>query len=289
MQNPAILKEIEGLDPVTDCQRIVYLMVAYEFTHEIVRALDVAYLGSGGNKAVADILGRSQYLANGMKRYDDTRFLILKFLECGWDQEEGARAIRQMNMIHSKYRIENRQFVLALCVFMVTPLFWIEKFGWRALTERERGAWFRFWINIGHQMDLHDMPGSLESVAELLDGYYTGREDISEYSKVLGESTMEIFVAKAPWYFRPFARTYYRTFFRESLVRAFGLAELPLVVKAVVFVGVKLNSLRRKVLAPSPFPYLVAFQPLVSYQDTVPRVESAGPDHIVKRMGNSAG
>ena len=98
MQNPDVAKEIASLDPERDCQRIAYLMVSYEYSTEIVSALNMAYFGSGATKAIADILGRTDFSQNAMKRYDDTRFLIWKFMESGWDTDQGHRAIMHMNL-----------------------------------------------------------------------------------------------------------------------------------------------------------------------------------------------
>lgn len=284
MQNRAIRKEILSLDPVKDCQRIVYLMVAYEFTHEIVTALDIAYLGSGANKHVADILGRSHYLTNGMKRYDDTRFLILKFLECGWDKKDGADAIRQMNLIHSKYPIKNEQYILALCVFMVAPITWIENFGWRKLTGTEKTAWYQFWINIGEQMEITGFPNSINEAASFLDNYYTGKEELSKHSPELGKATLQLFVEKSPNYFKPFASIYYRSFFTEPLLRAYDLQDLPKAVKYCVFAAVKMNSFIRKLVSPSPFPFLIDDQALASYKNGKPQIKDAGPTHILERI-----
>jgi len=284
MQNRAIKKEILNLDPIKDCQRIVYLMVAYEFTNEITNALDIAYLGSGANKYVADILGRSHYLSNGMKRYDDTRFLILKFLECGWDQKHGADAIDQMNMIHSKYPIKNQQYILALCVFMVAPITWIENFGWRKITEIERIAWYQFWANIGIQMKITDFPNSLDEATSLLDNFHTGDEEISQHSEVLGKATLQIFFEKTHRYLKPFSDIYYRSFFTKPILRAYNLKDLPLAVKYSVFFAVKLNSLFRKFFSPGPFPFLVDNQDLLTYKQGKPAIKEVGPTHLKKRI-----
>lgn len=277
MQNNAVKEEILTLDPIKDCQRIVYLMLDYEFTHEITSALDVVYLASGGSPEVANILGRSHYLKNGMKRYDDTRFLILKFIESGWDKEDGEAAIRRMNQMHSKYRIENDQFVQALCSFIVPPILWIENFGWRKLTRIEKQAWYQFWVRIGEHMNIENIPDSFESAQKKVEDVTSRNNEPSQYSKALGENTLKVFIEKSPWYFKPFAEIYYRSFYNDYVREAFELKDIPLVIKFLVFISVKFNSIVRKFISPSPFPYLVALQSSITYGKTLPDIEKAGP------------
>ncbi len=284
MQNRAIRKEIRSLDPVKDCQRIVYLMVGYEFTREVTSALDIVYLGSGGNNYMADILGRSHYLTDGMKRYDDSRFLIFKFLESGWDQKDGADAIRHINMLHSKYKIDNEQFVQALCVFLVAPVEWIDNFGWRKLTSIEKDAWYHFWINVGKLMEIRELPTSIEHAAKILKTYYRNIKAPSKYAKALGDSTLAVYVEKSPWYFKPFATTYYRSFYTDFLREAYQVEDLPAAVKYSVYSGIKLNSIVRRFLSPSPFPYVINRQSLTTYGKGLPKVQDAGPSHIINQM-----
>lgn len=277
MPNPSVRQEIDTLDEKKDCQRIVYLMVSYEFTHEIISALDLAYLASGVNKSVADILGRSHYLKNAMRRYDDTRFLILKFLECGWDDEVGASAIRKMNSAHARYKIKNEDFVIALCVFMVAPIVWMENFGCRKLSQKERQAWFHFWIKIGYQMSIKEMPESYDQAKKHLDEMYTNFDEFSRFAPKLGESTLSVFVEKSSYPFGFVARWYYRALYEESMCQAYGVRQLPMVARLPIFSGIKVNSLLRKLVNLKSYPFIVSEQKLKSYPDGAPTVGETGP------------
>ncbi|MEQ3722703.1 oxygenase MpaB family protein [Alcanivorax sp.] len=277
MPNPAILKEIDTLDEEKDCQRIVYLMLSYEFTHEIVSALDLAYLASGVNKNIADILGRSHYLKNGLRRYDDTRFLIFKFLECGWDDGAGAAAIEKMNSVHARYKIRNEDFVSALSAFIVSPILWIESFGWRKLSQKERQAWFNFWIRVGSRMSIQNMPASYEEAKNTLDEAYANKDEFSRFSARLGESTLSVFVQKSDYPFRFVARWYYRAFYEGAMCEAYGVRQLPMIARLPVFLGVKTNSAVRKLINFKGYPFVVSEQNLKSYPGGTPTVSETGP------------
>lgn len=276
MPNHLVRQEIDSLDEKKDCQRIVYLMLSYEFTHEIISALDFAYLASGVNKNVADILGRAHYLNNGLRRYDDTRFLILKFLECGWDDDAGAAAIEKMNTIHSRYNIRNEDFVLALCAFIVSPVVWIENFGWRKITDKERQAWYNFWIKIGYQMGIDKMPRSYQEAKSILDTTYQNQDEFSLRSKELGEATLAVFINKSGYPFRIVARWYYRAFYEGAMSQAYEAKPLPMWARLPVFFGIKIHAWIRKVVNLKRYPFVVSEQKLKSYPDGLPTVHKAG-------------
>jgi len=288
-QNPAVKKEIESLDPVKDCQRIAYLMVAYEFPQEINHALSMAYFGSGATKAVADILGRSDFRADPVKRFEDTKFLIWKFMESGWDNDQGLRAIQHMNKIHGHYKIRNENFRMALCAFITAPIQWIENFGWRKLTDNERQGWFNFWVRIGELMEIEDIVKSPEESAELLESYYTGDEELSEYSPEIGETQFQAFVQFAPWYKKPFERYRIRALMTPGLARAYDLKYIPLVGKLPVVFYYKLNALARRYFSKFAYPYNIdADRGLLTYPQGTPVVEDAGPTYIVNRIKKKA-
>ena len=285
LQNRGVRKEIESLDATKDCQRIVYLMVAYEFSHEIVNALDVIYFNSAADKSVADLLGRSSEMGeNGMKRYDDSRFMIWKFLECGWDSDAGYRSIQHMNKIHAHYSIDNEQFQKSLAIFMVAPATWIEMFGWRKMTEHEKTAWHAFWYNIGEQMEIDNPPASLDEAKAIAEAALMKSTEVSKHSKKLSEVNFAVYREKAPALLKPFTRIYLRTFFKPNIEKAFNLPPLPMPVRALVALSVKLNAVRRRFFCRRTYPFLLSTQSLMTYPGAKPPVEHAGPAKVIKSM-----
>lgn len=285
MQNPDVAKEIASLDPERDCQRIAYLMVSYEYSTEIVSALNMAYFGSGATKAIADILGRTDFSQNAMKRYDDTRFLIWKFMESGWDTDQGHRAIMHMNKIHGQFKIPNERFGLAICAFINAPLVWIDNFGWRKITQTERMGWFNFWIGVGGLMGIEQMPQSPEESLQWTQDYFSGHEEVSEYSPAIGESQFGVFVKRAAWYKRPFMRWYLHALMTPALERAYGLKKMPIVMKLPAAILLKLSALRRKVFARGMYPYFIDRETsFETYPNGTPVVEEAGPTRVLEKL-----
>lgn len=280
-----VRKELAALDPVKDCQRIAYLLLTHEFSTEMEAALDLAYFGSAGHKAIADMLGRSgAFATDGIKRYEDTRFLILRFMESGWDVRDGHRAIEQINKIHSHYNIKNEDFVLSLAVFVFAPIDWIENFGWRKMTPNEKEGWFQFWVQIGRLMNIQDIPTSLHAMREIVKAHAEGAHEPSRFSAEIGEATFRVFERRAGWIGRAFVRPYIRTFIPPHLVSALGLKELPAPVKGLVVAWTKLGSMTRRVFVPIPIPRLLSDMRFQTYPDGLPDVDDAGPRKIVARL-----
>jgi hypothetical protein len=105
-----------------------------------------------------------EFARRAQKRYDDTDLLISTFAEQGYDSELGRRAIRRMNQIHGRFDIANEDFLYVLSTFVLEPIRWNARFGWRPLIENEKQATFLFWREVARLMAIRDIPGTLEEL-----------------------------------------------------------------------------------------------------------------------------
>src|SRR3990170_1324807 len=93
-RNPGVRRELQLLDPVSDHQRMVHLLTAYEFPFDITRALELALFHTYASPRVSGLLARTgQFERHGQQRYDDTSLLISWFMQEGVDGDLGRRAI----------------------------------------------------------------------------------------------------------------------------------------------------------------------------------------------------
>ena len=58
-------------------------------------------------------------------------------------------SLERMNFIHSHYQISNRDYLYVLAVFIVEPIVWIRKYGWRNPHPKEELAAYLRWKHIG--------------------------------------------------------------------------------------------------------------------------------------------
>ena len=82
------------------------------------------------------LLARTGELTNRtQRRYDDTVIVLDAILEHGLASETGRTALRRMNQMHGAYDISNDDKLYVLCTFVVVPIRWLDRYGWRRLTE----------------------------------------------------------------------------------------------------------------------------------------------------------
>lgn len=158
-RNPGVAAEIATLDARQDCQRIAYLLTAYEFSGDFVRALEVALFYTYGSQSVAQLLNKTREFADhGQKRYDDTSLLMMHIIYSGWDGEFGQQAIARVNRSHGHYRIDQDDFRFVLWTFIEFPIRWTRDYGWRQMTAHEQQAWFNFWVELGQRLQITAIP-----------------------------------------------------------------------------------------------------------------------------------
>ena len=178
-QNPKVREEIAQLDAKKDCQRIVFLLKAYEFPSDLTHALEMGLYHTYGSRTVAKLLDYTQEFENfGQKRYDDTYILIAQFMEAGWDNELGARALKQVAKAHSRFAIKNDDYLFVLWTFIEFPIQWMRKYGWRKFTPHEEKAWYAYWLKIGEHMGIQSLPREKEIFASFVEDYEKNTRDI---------------------------------------------------------------------------------------------------------------
>src|SRR5215470_9620971 len=133
------------LDPAR-CEAIAQRLARYDFPWDMTRALELALFRTFASPRIARLLAATgEFEARARRRYDDTDLIVSLILEDGLTGERGREAIARMNEIHGRFRIANRDFLYVLSTFVFEPLRWIDRFGWRRLSEAERECWFQFW------------------------------------------------------------------------------------------------------------------------------------------------
>ncbi len=61
------------------------------------------------------------------------------------------------------------------------------------------------------------------------------------------------------------------------MCQAYGVRQLPMVARLLIFSGIKVNSLLRKLVNLKSYPFIVSEQKLKSYPDGAPTVGETGP------------
>ena len=167
-----VLRRIERLDPERDFAEIYRLMGTFEFPWDMNQALSFALFRTYAVPSIGALLARTgEFTERTQKRYDDTVLILDAVLEHGVGRAEGRTAIRRMNQMHRSYDIWNDDLRYVLATFVVTPIRWIDDFGWRPMSEIERVASANYYRELGRHMGIRDIPETWQGFARLLDAY----------------------------------------------------------------------------------------------------------------------
>jgi hypothetical protein len=283
-----VQQDIAALDARRDCQQIVRLLVAYEFPFDLQRALEIALFHTYGSQSVARVLDRTgEFRKRGQRRYDDTRLLIGHFLEEGWDSTAGARAIAQMNHIHSFYKIPNDDYLFVLWTFIDFPIQWMRDFGWRAFTEQESEAWFHFWCQVGSRMGLREIPKT-KADFDIFVRAYEAREFVAnESSQRVAGATLSILEAWLPRPLRPLLEPVAMSLMRPQLLPAIGHEPPPAWITKLVHGALKTRARIKRYVSLEPVPSRLANSLNRTYPGNRYTIESLGPEHARRRSAAS--
>ncbi|KAF8630568.1 hypothetical protein AX17_005380 [Amanita inopinata Kibby_2008] len=143
------------------------------------------------------------------KRYADTEILISTWVDCplngiarnGTADPRGMLALARTNWLHSKYNIANEDLLYTLCLFVVEPPSWAEKYGWRPLSALEQQAFYAFWVEIGKRMNIKDIPDSLQGMKEWLKAYEMEQMVPAKTNQEVSFATVEELLYPVPRFF----------------------------------------------------------------------------------------
>jgi hypothetical protein len=238
-----VLREIETLDPGRDHQRIVFLSCRVDFPWDTTRALEFALFRTFGVPAVSALLHKTkEFELRAQKRYDDTDIIVSEIMEHGYDSERGRAAIARMNDIHGRFQIRNQDFLYVLSTFVLEPIRWNERFGWRRMLEKERVALFHFWRAVGERMNLRDIPASLPELERFSNDYEREHYRHTEANHRVGAATRELFKSWFPRWTRPLVERGIHAFMDDTLIEAFGFPKPSPALRRTVQMALKLRG-----------------------------------------------
>jgi hypothetical protein len=223
------LTKIQALDPERDDQEIVRLVFLQEFPWDGTRALELALFRTYAVPSIGALLAATgEFEHRTQKRYDDTDLLIHTFVSQGYESELGRQAIRRMNQIHASFRISNADYLYVLSTFVLEPIRWIDRYGWRRLCGVERQACFVFWREVAHRMALREVPASLKDMEAFNLAYEREHFAFNEPSRRVATATRDLLLSWfLPKWLYPLGRPWVHALLDDPLLTAFGFPRAP--------------------------------------------------------------
>lgn len=206
-----ILHKIEQLDAIENHREITYLSGFYDFPWDTTRALEFALFRTFAVPTIGNLLFESkQFTTRTQKRYDDTDLILSEILENGYDSERAKEAFRRMNAMHNHFSISNEDMCYVLSTFVLEPYRWVNKFGFREITVKERVAAHTLWSEIGRRMGIKDIPASFEALEQYNIAYERQHFAFSEGGRKVADATLHLFLS---WYLPTFMIPWFKPLF----------------------------------------------------------------------------
>jgi hypothetical protein len=251
----AVRDRILALDPVADAEEIYRLHTTVEFPWDVQRALELALFRTYAVPSIGELLDTTQEFARRtQKRYDDTGLLLSAPVVHGLDSAKGKEAIRRINAIHRQFDISQDDFLYVLSTFVVVPIRFVERWGWRPVTEHERIATHEYYKGLGRRMAIDDIPDSWQELADFGDAYEAKHFTRTRETRAVADATVALVASWA----RPLPEAALRPFLHAlmdaPLRAAFGYPAAPAPIRVAVTAGLRARAAVERRMRPRSTP-----------------------------------
>jgi hypothetical protein len=281
-------RTLAALDPVADRTHIVRTMLELEFPWDMMRSLELALFRTFAVPTIGRLLDRTaEFTEHAQRRYDDTMLLLYHIWLGRPDGTEPERAagVEQLNRIHGHYRISNDDFRYTLTTFVVIPIRWLRRFGWRSPSAVEVAAWTNVMRDMGAAMGITGMPESFDGFVALLDAYEAEHFAYEPGAERVARATLDLMVGWYPAPLRPALRAMVPALLDDPVLTAVGLPIPGPRRRRIAESGVRARARAVRILPGRPEHR--PFRPDVrSYVDE-PAVDQIGPAALLRRAPES--
>ena len=216
-------REIARLDPETQYEQISRIVAQHEFPWDSQQALSFALFRTYAVPSIGRLLyDTGQFTEDVQKRHDDTAIILEDIADQGMESTVGRAAIRRMNQMHGSYDISNDDMRYVLSTFVVTPIRWIERYGWRQGTDAEKLATVRYYQRLGRLMGIKDIPDTYDAFSELMDSYERETYVYDRKARAVADATLDLFVTFYPVGTRRAMRRFAIALLDDNVREAFG-------------------------------------------------------------------
>lgn len=198
--------ELAALDPEYDWLQIYQRLILWELPAEARFGFQLAFYRPLAVPRMAELLHSTGHMQfDTTRRAYDTALVLHEIIYCGVDSERGRRMVRLMNRLHDRPDIHAEDMTYLLSALMVVPTRFMDRWGWRTVTEAERHATWRFWDELGERMSIAVRPGSYDDAVALVDRYEPAHFAPSEAGALLTRAALDALRDRLPRPARPLA------------------------------------------------------------------------------------
>ena len=159
--------------------------------------------------------------------------------------------------MHGAYSISNDDMRYVQSTFVVVPMRWMDRFGWRPMTETERRASANYYRELGRHMNIKDSPATHQEFAAYLDAYEHEHFAFSPGGRAVADATLGLLLGFYPRPLRGLLRRLTLALLDRPLRDAFAFPHPGPVTQAVADAGLRARAVVERRLPPRRKPRYV--------------------------------
>ena len=145
------------LDPAADWHEIYRRLTLWELPAEARFGFQLAFYRPFAVPRMAAVLQQTgHFRRDTTRRAYDTGIVIHEIIWGGVDSDRGKRMVALMNKLHDRPDIHAEDMSYLLDALIVVPTRFMDRWGWRGVTDAEREATWRFCDVLGERMGIAD-------------------------------------------------------------------------------------------------------------------------------------
>lgn len=236
-------RRVAELDPREDWAEIYAITIEHEFPWDMEQSLSLALFRTFAVPAIGELLrSTGEFTEHGQKRYDDTAVVLQEVGDFVGGETDDRTGLRRLNQMHGSYDIPADQMLYVLTTFVVVPMRWIDRFGYRPLSPAERLAALTYWQHVGRLMGIRDIPPDLAGFEAYFDDYERDRFGFSTGGREVADATIDVFASWYPAPLRPVLRLATLSMMDVPLRQALHFPDPPAWLDAVVHTGLRARA-----------------------------------------------
>jgi hypothetical protein len=145
-------------------------------------------------------------------------------------------------------------------VFIYEPVCWLDRFGWRKMSEKEKLASYYFWREIGRRMNIKNIPESYETFEQFSVTYEHEHFRYAESNQCIGEATRDLFLSwfPVPQFVRNLLKPSIYALLDDSMLDAFGFPHPPGWLRQSLALTLKARASALRLFPPRKKPFIYA-------------------------------
>jgi ER-bound oxygenase mpaB/B'/Rubber oxygenase, catalytic domain len=219
----ARLRKIESLDLATDYREITLLFYADFQSTMVVKSIN-GFMMNYASPRISRVLAGSGELEHRVaKRVVDTIMLASTVMQHGFTGE-GRDAARRVNAMHSHYDIHPEDFLAVGSEEVVGSIELAERYGWRAVTSKEREAVNLYYSQQTQAFGSRDpLPATYLKTKLLYENYLNENVHYAPQNERLGKAITAFLATLAPVPIRSLYRMILLAQLDDRVARACGI------------------------------------------------------------------